>query len=80
MSEWYEKESRFGEHAHASNLWKYIPRKSCPAVDDAFVDSDGYWIYLKAGWTAYDGGADCGVIHDYTISDLKASIKTIRKN
>ena len=79
MAEWHEKEARFGEHAPSRNIWRYIPKKLYEAVENAVVDLDGYWIYLNTGWTAYDGGEDCGLIHDFTISDLKASIKTIRK-
>lgn len=64
----------------AKNLWKYIPEKLAEAVDETNVDSDGYWIYLKNGYVAYDGAEDCKVIHEYTVTDLKAAIKTIRKD
>lgn len=81
--EWWEKESayedQFRSGRQAKNLWKYIPQKLCEAVSEAYSDSDGYWIHLNEGWIAYDGGNDCGIIHCYTINDLKADIKTIRK-
>ena len=68
----------------AADLYKYIPRRiaEAGAIDNAFADSDGYWIWLnheEGGWVAYDGGEDCGTIHEYTIEDLKKAIKTIRK-
>ena len=80
---WWEKEEAF-EKAYrsgrcAENLWAYIPKKKYDAVRVAYVDTDGYWAYLEQGYTAYDGGEDCGVIHDYNITDFKESIKTVRK-
>lgn len=84
--EWCEKEvayeRMYSQGRQAKNLWKYIPAKLAEAVTYAFSDSDGYWILLnheEGGWVAYDGGSDCGVIHEYTIADLKEAIKTIRK-
>lgn len=62
----------------AKNIWKYIPR-SVSGVTNAFSDSDGYWVWLDEDHVAYDGGEDCGIIHEYTIADLKEAIKTIRK-
>lgn len=86
MSEWTNKEDTYCEMFRqgriSSDLWKYIPRRVLPGVADAFADSDGYWIFLdheSGGWVAYDGDEDCGLIHEYTISDLRAAIKTIRK-
>ena len=63
----------------ADDLWKYIPERISDAVDDTLVDPDGYWIFLKEGWTAYDGGEDCRTIHCYSIKDLREDIATIRK-
>ena len=81
--EWWEKEvayeKAYSSGRQAKDLWKYIPEKLTEAVDETDVDLDGYWIYLKEGWLAYDGGEDCKQIHEYTITDLKAAIKTIRK-
>ena len=83
--EWFEKESAYAERYAsgkiATNLWKFIPAKLDEAVYDAFADADGYWIYLnsEAGWRAYDHADDCGLIHEYTISDLKDAIKTIER-
>lgn len=77
---WWEKEFRFENNSRpATNLWKYIPERLKSAVDECSTDSDGYWVYLENGYVAYDGGEDCWVIHEYTITDLKAAIKTIRK-
>ena len=73
----YERTYNAGKHAE--NLYKYMPRKVLDGVIDAFSDSDGYWIYLSDHYTAYDGGSDCRIIHEHTVQDLKAAIKTIRK-
>lgn len=73
----YEKTYRTGRQA--KNLWKYIPDKLADAIDDTMIDIDGYWIYLADGWTSRDGDVDCGIIHCYTISDLKEDIATIRR-
>lgn len=63
-------------------LWQCIPDKFIKAVEDVYIspneDDKKYWIYLKEGWVAYDGGDDCGIILEDTIKDLKAAIKTIR--
>lgn len=78
--EWFNKEFSFEQRTRKSgNLWQYVPAKKSIGVNRAFTDSDGYWIELAEGWTAYDGGEDCGIIHEYTISDLRDAIKTIRK-
>ena len=71
----FERASRAGNVSNG--IWKYIPKKFYSAVSDCSVDSDGYWVYLNKGWTAYDHDVDCGIIHEYTIADLKAAIKTI---
>lgn len=77
--EWWEKEVRFERSVvngtYAKDLWKYIPKLLLDAVDDASVDMDGYWIYLKEGWHM-DGER---TIHCYTISDLKDDIARIEK-
>ncbi len=78
----YEYEKRYREGRVSTDIWKYIPQNVCEGVTAAFANSDGYWIWLdheEGGWVAYDGGEDCGIIHDYTISDLKESIRTIRR-
>lgn len=82
--EWTKEEAYdelYRQGRQAKNLWKYIPKKLEDAVDDTAVDKDGYWIYLAHwnGWTCYDGGEDCTLIHCYTIKDLIEDIKTIRK-
>ena len=86
MESWQKEaayEAIYSAGRQATNIWKYIPEKLKEGVTDAFSDSDGYWIWLdheEGGWVAYDGGEDCGMIHEYTIADLKQAIKTIRKN
>ena len=66
----------------AKSIWKYVPQKwiKCGAVTNCLADSDGYWVWLdfeEGGWRAYDHGSDCGIIHEYTISDLREALKTI---
>lgn len=85
-NDWIGKEEAYDEMYRrgriSTNLWKYIPAKVLPGVIGAYSDSDGYWIYLDReinGWVAYDGDSDCGVIHEYTIADLRSAIKTIRR-
>ena len=75
----YNYERAYQSGKQAKSLWKYIPQKIEDAIDETMIDSDGYWIYLADGWTAYDGGEDCGIIHCYTISDLKEDIATISR-
>lgn len=80
--EYWKKEETYADlyraGRQATNLWKYIPQKTLSGVTNAFSDSDGYWIWLDENYVAYDGGPDCGIIHEYTITDLKAAIKSIR--
>lgn len=75
----YYSEERYDYRRHSSDLWRYIPKKLRHAVDDVEIDSDGYWIWLAPGYTAYDGGEDCRQIHVYTIKELKEDMKTIRE-
>lgn len=81
--DWYEKmeqyEDRYKANRQVRDIWKYIPQKKKECVTNAFSDSDGYWIWLDEEHVAYDGGEDCGIIHEFTIVDLKDAIKTIRK-
>lgn len=83
---WADKEAAYCQAwtrgQTSKDLWKYIPMKYRIGVVYCFADSDGYWIGLDhavGGYVAYDGGSDCGVIHEYTITDLLAAIKTIRR-
>ena len=85
-NEWAEKEQRFADMYRAGrapkNIVQYIPQKYHDAIIAAFVDSDGYWVWLdheEGGWVAYDGGEDCGTIHEYTIKELQAALKTIHR-
>ena len=65
------------------DIWRYIPNRLLEAVEDVSYGIDKYdtkyWIYLNKGWTAYDGGDDCGVILENTVKGLRAAIKTIRR-
>ena len=80
--DWFEKEAAYertyaaGKQAKA--ISRYIPDKWWKAINGCSIESDGYWIYLNEGYTAYDHGEDCGIIHEYNIADLKAAIKTIK--
>lgn len=83
MKDWFEQKEQYDalyrSGREAKDLWRYIPARLVTAVADAFSDPDGYWVYLEQGWCAYDGGEDCGEIHEYTIAGLRNAIKTIRK-
>lgn len=61
------------------SIMDYIPKSKIESVADAFVDSDGMWIYLNDGWEAsrMDIGAQC--IHEDTIKELKYQIAGIRR-
>ena len=86
--EWAEKEFRYSvlyrTGRQAKDLYRYIPEEliDAEAIDWCDINEDGYWIYLNhegGGWVAYDGGEDCGTIHEFTVADLKEAIKTIRR-
>lgn len=47
-------------------LRRSIPAEYKGCVDEAYHDSDGYWVYLKDGWT--DSDTDAGTIHEDTIA------------
>ena len=80
---WEEKsyyfEKRYFQGRYSKDLWKYIPNNIVDAVNDVYVNQDGYWIGLHPGYTAYDGGVEGHTIHEYLIEDLKQAIKTIRE-
>ena len=80
---WWEKEGAYQQvysaGKQAKSISQYIPDAKVEAVAETLIDSDGYWVFLEEGWTAYDGGEDCRTIHEYSIVDLRAAIKTIRK-
>lgn len=74
----WEKEWSFeNRRKHAGDLWRYIPAKARPYVEDVTINADGYWIYLAKGYAAYDRAEDCGIIHEYNIKDLREAVKTI---
>lgn len=39
----------------SGKIMRYIPKSKRDAVNEAFKDSDGYWIFLKEGWNAVGG-------------------------
>jgi hypothetical protein len=46
-----------------------------PRVSEAFHDSDGYWVYLKAGWS---NGNPCEhIIAEDRIADVKSKMRGI---
>ena len=83
---WEEKGGEF-ERAYfqgrcSKDIIKYVPAKLMDAILDVYTNSDGYWIGLQPGWTAYDGvngGAENHCIHEYSIKDLKQALKMIRR-
>ena len=74
----YEENYRAGRTAKC--IWTYIPAKYCDAIEYAWIDSDGYWVHLNSEYRAYDNGEDCTYIHEYTITDIKEALKTIRRS
>lgn len=83
MMEWWEKEQAYADAYNAGrqarDIWKYIPQKYREGIENAFSDSDGYWIWLDEDHEAYDGGADCHMVHEYRVADLVKAIRTIRR-
>lgn len=81
--EWWEREISFQDTLErgrqAKNIWKYIPKKYREGIENAFTDSDGYWIWLDEQHEAYDGGEDCHMVHEHRISDLIEAVRTIRR-
>lgn len=51
--------------------------KRADAVDEVGKDDDGYWVWLKTGWVCPD--MECGTIHEYTVADAIAMLKTIKE-
>lgn len=60
-------------------IMKYIPKSKHEGIADAFIDSDGMWIFLKDGWNADRMDVKCHVIHEDYIKDLRWQISGIRK-
>ena len=69
-------EDRYRRGAVCSDLYNLIPErlKSAGAIAEAFVDSDGYWIYLEHGWNCDEDI----VIHAYTTADIIDAVKMIK--
>ncbi len=62
-----------------ANLLSCIPKRALPAVQDAWHDSDGYWVMLREGWHVEDYFAE-HTIHEDTLAEIKAVAKRIRKD
>ena len=62
-----------------TKIMKYIPKGKREAIDEAYRDSDGYWIYLKEGWNADRMDWNCHTIHEDTIKDLRYQIAGIAR-
>lgn len=60
-------------------IMQYVPKSKVEAVQDAFHDEDGIWIYLKDGWEASRTDRGCHVIHEDTVKQLRYQIAGIRK-
>lgn len=59
-------------------IMKYVPASKLVAIDEAFYDSDGYWIFLNYGYTASRTDFHCHVIREDTIADLRYQIAGIK--
>ena len=63
-------------------LPKGIPADAISGVECDPYDSvnkdfgPSYWVYLKAGWRCEE--TECHTIHEDTLADIKAAIKTVR--
>ena len=88
MSTWEERSQAFEDSYEsgrtAKDIWKYIPKRllDSGAVATCFADSEGYWVQLdfeEGGWRAYDYDDDCGIIHEYTIKELREALKTVKQ-
>ena len=60
-------------------IMKYIPQSKIEAIEDAFRDSDGIWIYLKDEWEASRFDKGCHIIHEDDIKHLRYQIAGIRR-
>lgn len=60
-------------------ILKYVPKNKQAAIKDAWEDSDGMWIILKAGWNADRMDFNCHTIHEETVSELRYQIAGIKK-
>jgi hypothetical protein len=50
--------------------------KQDPRVADAFRDSDGYWVWMRPGWTA--DPRDAHDIHEDTIRAVLARFRGVQ--
>jgi hypothetical protein len=54
-----------------------VPKKYEHMIEEIYQDSDGYWVYSKAGFHfAYMGG-ECHTGHEDTQRDLLMVIRTL---
>lgn len=60
-------------------IMKYVPKSKVEAIDDAFKDDDGMWIFLKDGWEASRMDRHCHTIHEDTIAQLRYQIAGIKR-
>lgn len=54
---------------------KYIPKKHQHKVDEFFKDIDGVWLNLNYDYISAD--SESASIHEDTINQVKAKLKTI---
>lgn len=54
-----------------------IPKKYNEMIEEIYYEGkeDGYWCVLKEGFISTD--SECGTIHEWTVKDLLASLKSI---
>jgi hypothetical protein len=55
--------------------WKDV--QAHPSVEDAYQDSDGYWLHLKQEY--FCEGMGCRTVHEYTVRDLIDMMTTVVK-
>lgn len=67
------------KHKLDDRIMKYIPKSKVAAIQDAYIDQDGYWIALHDGWNADRMDFDCRTIHEDSIQELRYQIAGIRK-
>ena len=63
-----------------ARIMKYVPKSKVDAIEDAWIDEDGYWIMLKDGWNAYRMDQNCQTIHEDTVQWLRYQITGIGKS
>jgi hypothetical protein len=64
--------SRF---SHLPKTLDQLCQKKDKYIDEAYKDSDGYWIYLHPEYIC--GETETLTIHEYTIAELRRSLASI---